>query len=168
MMEIKTKDDGKGKWQSWEAWLEDEENFGDTFTWLHGYGETEEEAKKELKEKLTSYLNEVITTLLGNNPQKIMEDKLEAFKKMYRKYNPNTMIEFASFVLYYTENPTSKMDIPNCVYEKVEKMYSDWNKRCEICVYYKDHVKAISEGKNGSAFCMLECNPSHSAFKEIQ
>lgn len=36
----------------------------------------------------------------------------------------------------------------------------------EMCVFYEDDVKAISEGKQGSAFCMLECNPSHSAFKE--
>ena len=36
---------------------------------------------------------------------------------------------------------------------------------CENCIYYEEHLKAIAEGKNGSAWCMLECNASHSCFE---
>lgn len=92
--------------------------------------------------------------------------KVELLKKHCRKFNPSTMIEFGAYVLYYTSNPTSKMDIPSCVYEKVEEIYSKWKLRCEKCIHYESHIKAIEEGKSGDAFCMLECNPSHSAFKE--
>lgn len=38
--------------------------------------------------------------------------------------------------------------------------------RCEKCIHYESHIKAIAEGKLGDAFCMLECNENHSAFEE--
>ena len=94
-----------------------------------------------------------------------IEKENEMLKRHCLKFNPNTMIEFGAYVLYYTANPKSKMDIPNCVYEKVEKMYADWNKRCENCIHDEEHRKAIQEGKQGSAFCMLECNASHTCFE---
>ena len=94
------------------------------------------------------------------------EKENELLKKHCRKFNPNTMIEFGAYVLYYTANPNTKMDIPNCVYEKVEKMYEEWRKRCECCKHYPSHIEAIKEGKNGSAICMLECNASHSCFED--
>lgn len=94
------------------------------------------------------------------------KEKLEVLKKHCKKFNPNTMIEFGAYVLYYTANPTTDMDIPSCVYEKVEEIYSKWRVRCEKCIHYESHKKAIEEGKLGDAFCMLECNPSHTAFEE--
>ena len=57
------------------------------------------------------------------------KEQNEMLKRHCMKFNPNTMIEFGAYVLYYTANPESKMDIPNCVYEKVERMYADWNKK---------------------------------------
>ena len=96
--------------------------------------------------------------------EKLLKEN-EMLKRHCLKFNPNTMIEFGAYVLYYSANPESKMDIPNCVYEKVEKMYADWNKRCENCIHGEEHRKAIQEGKQGSAFCMLECNASHSCFE---
>lgn len=111
------------------------------------------------------------TVLLNENAELEKENeknekKLEVLKKHCRKFNPNTMIEFGAYVLYYTANPTTKMDIPSCVYEKVEEIYSKWKVRCEKCIHYESHIKAIEEGKSGDAFCMLECNVTHSAFEE--
>lgn len=47
--------------------------------------------------------------------------------------------------------------------QQIEKMKRYM--KCENCVHYKEHLKAIAEGKNGSAWCMLECNASHSCFE---
>lgn len=41
----------------------------------------------------------------------------------------------------------------------------DEEKRCENCIHNEGHLKAIQEGKQGSAICMLECNPSHICFR---
>ena len=90
----------------------------------------------------------------------------ELLKRQCLKFNPNTMIDFGAWLLYYSANPDSKMDIPSCVYEKVEQMYERYRKRCENCTHYESHLNAIKEGKQGNAFCMLECNGSHSAFEE--
>lgn len=41
----------------------------------------------------------------------------------------------------------------------------DEEKRCVDCVHNEEHLKAIQEGKQGSAICMLECNASHTCFE---
>lgn len=74
------------------------------------------------------------------------EKENEMLKRHCMKFNQYTMIEFGAYVLYYTANPESKMNIPNCVYEKIERMYADWNKRCEI----QNALKVLME--NGKLF----------------
>lgn len=47
--------------------------------------------------------------------------------------------------------------------QQIEKMKRYTN--CAGCIHHKKHLEAIAEGKQGSAFCMLECNASHSCFE---
>jgi predicted RNase H-like nuclease (RuvC/YqgF family) len=37
--------------------------------------------------------------------------------------------------------------------------------KCEGCIHQEEHLQAIVNGKQGSAFCMLECNAFHSSFE---
>ncbi len=57
-MTIKTHNDGKEKWQSWEAWLDTNDGWGDghyscTF---YGYGATEEEAVYNCKNSIMNFI----------------------------------------------------------------------------------------------------------------
>lgn len=58
-LNIKYEDDGKGKWQSVSARVEVD---GDDyfFTGIAGFGETETEAKEDLKNKIISFYLQVI------------------------------------------------------------------------------------------------------------
>lgn len=76
-------------------------------------------AKGETDEKFRT--KQVVTSHIVN-----LEKENEMLKRHCMKFNSNTMIEFGAYVLYYSANPESKMDIPNCVYERVEKMFEKW------------------------------------------
>lgn len=140
----------------------------------NAYNETEELLTKQIEitykldkenTELKEFINAPHTKGRSTTRGDYIKTVWDLSKKLSLKFNPNKMIEFGAYVLYYSANPESKMDIPNCVYEKVEKMYAAWNKRCENCIHGEEHKKAIQEGKQGSAFCMLECNASHSCFE---
>ena len=106
----------------------------------------------ELKEKLEIETAQRIYNLNKSiewkEKHRGLEKENEMLKRHCMKFNPNKMIEFGAYVLYYSANPESKMDIPNCVYEKVEKMYADWNKRCENCIHGEERIKAIQGRMN--------------------
>jgi hypothetical protein len=41
-------------------------------------------------------------------------------------YRPYDMVDAISYAIYYTANPDSKMCVPNCAYEKAEKVFAEW------------------------------------------
>ena len=49
----------------------------------------------------------------------------EEDKPMYL-YRSFDVVDAIAHALYYTANPDSEMCIPNCAYEKAEKMYKEW------------------------------------------
>ena len=51
--------------------------------------------------------------------------EVENEKPMYL-YRPYDMIDAIAYAIYYTANPDSKMCVPNCAYEKAEKMFEKW------------------------------------------
>lgn len=57
-MKIKVHNDGKGKWESFEASIELDN--------VWGYGATEQEALQELKNKLTDIATEITRCISGN------------------------------------------------------------------------------------------------------
>lgn len=42
---------------------------------------------------------------------------------LYRSIDVKNAIAYA---LYYTANPDSEMCVPNCAYEKAEKLFDEW------------------------------------------
>ena len=53
------------------------------------------------------------------------EIKRENEKPIYL-FNRFDVVEAIAHCLYYTANPNSKMCIPNCAYEKAEKLFDEW------------------------------------------
>ena len=41
-------------------------------------------------------------------------------------YRPHDVIGAIAHALYYSANPDSEMCIPNCAFEKAEKMFAEW------------------------------------------
>ena len=41
-------------------------------------------------------------------------------------YRPHDVISAIAHALYYSANADSEMCIPNCAYEKAEKMFAEW------------------------------------------
>ena len=82
-------------------------------------------------------------------------------------FNKHDMIEALAHALYYSANPDSEMCIPNCAYEKAEKMFAEWRdgtrekkveetlmyRTCKTCKYYE---------MKGSVKCDI-CNDSLTA-----
>lgn len=48
------------------------------------------------------------------------------YEKPLFLYRECDVIDVIAYTLYYTANPYTKMDIPNCVYEKAEKVFKEW------------------------------------------
>lgn len=113
--------------------------------------------------------NEILSTRIDelNSKCELLAKENEILKIHCRNFNANTIINFASYILYYSQNPDSKMDIPNCVYEAVEDKYAKWvrveypdkEKTCNNCIHMLETLQARKEGKIGSAFC-LDCTPN--------
>ena len=53
------------------------------------------------------------------------EIKRENEKPMYL-FNRFDVVEAIAHSLYYTVNPDSEMCIPNCAYERAERMFDEW------------------------------------------
>ena len=89
--------------------------------------------------------------------------EIEKEQPMYL-YRPHDMVDAIAYAIYYTANPDSKMCVPNCAYEKAEKMFEEWREEmrekrsiksimygtCKTCKYY---------GMRGSVKCEI-CNQS--------
>ena len=54
-----------------------------------------------------------------------IEIKIENNEPMYW-YRPCDVIDAIAHAIYYGMNPKSKMCIPNCAYEKAEKLFKEW------------------------------------------
>lgn len=48
------------------------------------------------------------------------------YEKPLFLYRECDVIDAIAHALYYTANPDTKMCIPNCVYEKAEKIFKEW------------------------------------------
>lgn len=48
------------------------------------------------------------------------------YEKPIYLYRPHDMIDAMAYAIYYTANPDSEMCVPNCAYEKAEKMFAEW------------------------------------------
>lgn len=46
-------------------------------------------------------------------------------KPMYL-YRPWDVKDAIAYAIYYTANPDSEMCIPNCAYERAEKIFDEW------------------------------------------
>lgn len=51
--------------------------------------------------------------------------EIENEKPMYL-YRPCDVKNAIAHALYYSANPSSKMCIPNCAFERAEKMFDEW------------------------------------------
>lgn len=51
--------------------------------------------------------------------------EIENEQPMYL-YRPYDVIGAIAHALYYSANPDSEMCVPNCAYEKAEKMFEEW------------------------------------------
>ncbi len=52
--------------------------------------------------------------------------EIEEEKEPMYLYRPFDVVDAIAHALYYTANPDSEMCIPNCAYEKAEKMFKEW------------------------------------------
>ena len=52
--------------------------------------------------------------------------EVEEQKEPMYLYRPHDMIDAIAYAIYYTANPDSEMCVPNCAYEKAEKMFEKW------------------------------------------
>lgn len=41
-------------------------------------------------------------------------------------YRPFDVIDAIAYAIYYTANPDTEMCIPNCAYEKADRMFKEW------------------------------------------
>lgn len=51
--------------------------------------------------------------------------EIENEQPMYL-YRPYDVIGAIAYSIYYTANPDSEMCVPNCAYEKAEKVFEEW------------------------------------------
>lgn len=51
------------------------------------------------------------------------------YEQPFYLYRPNDVVDAMAYAIYYIINPDSEMCIPNCAYEKAEKMFKKWQER---------------------------------------
>ena len=93
-----------------------------------------------------------------------IENQIEVREPIYL-YRSIDVIDAIAHAIYYTANPDTKMCIPNCAYEKAEKMFEEWKnetrEKKEIRMYRTCNTCEHKEMK-GSVQCDV-CSDSLTA-----
>lgn len=66
-------------------------------------------------------------------------------------FRPCDVIDAIAHTIYYTANPESKMCIPNCAYEKAEKVFKEWSEEL------RDKEVEVTNKKNCKDCCRSSC-----------